>query len=116
MSRIKSITMLVAAFGLVAALAYAQGGSTPASAPAAKSTAMSSKGAAHKATAAPKIDLNSADKEQLEKIPGVDEATADKIVAARPFKSRSELVSKGILTKAQYSKAMSKVTVKAAAK
>jgi len=112
MSRIKSITMLAAAFGLVASLAYAQGGT--AAAPAAKTTAMSSKSTAAHKTAAPKIDINSASKEELEKVPGVDEAIADKIVAARPFKSRSELVSKGIFTKAQYSKAMSKITVKAA--
>ena len=110
MSRIKSITMLAAAFGLVASLAYAQGGT--AAAPAAKS--MSSKPATAHKTMAPKIDINSASKEDLEKVPGVDEAIADKIVAARPFKARSELVSKGILTKAQYSKAMSKITVKAA--
>lgn len=51
-----------------------------------------------------KVDLNVATKEQLEKLPGVDDATADKIIAARPFKSKADLTKKNILTKAQYAK------------
>ena len=43
-------------------------------------------------------------REELMKLPGMTEATADKIIAARPFKSRSELESKNIVTKEQYSK------------
>ena len=59
-------------------------------------------------------DINSASKEDLMKLPGVDDATADKIVAGRPFTSRTELVKKSILTKAQYSKIKSKITAKKA--
>ena len=58
------------------------------------------------------IDLNSASKEDLMKLPGVDDATADKIIAARPFKTRAELTSKSIVTKAEYTKIRSKITVK----
>jgi DNA uptake protein ComE-like DNA-binding protein len=58
-----------------------------------------------------KTDLNTASKEDLMKLPGVDDATADKIVAARPFKSHSELESKNIVTKEQYKKLSSMVTV-----
>ena len=50
------------------------------------------------------------------KLPGVDDATADKIIAARPFKSRSELESKNILTKEQYTKVSSMVQVAPPAK
>src|SRR5262245_41655735 len=101
---------------LAASLAYAQGGTaTQSTKPAAPAKTHSSM---KKSTtrAAAKIDLNKATKEDLEKIPGVDEATADKIIAARPFKSRSELESKGILTKAQYQKASAHITVKSATK
>ena len=62
-------------------------------------------------TAAARIDLNSATKEQLEKL-GVDDATADKIIAARPFKSSGELTAKSLVTKAEYAKIRNRITVK----
>jgi competence protein ComEA len=55
-----------------------------------------------KAPAIPKENLNTADRDQLMKLPGVGEATAEKIIAARPFKSKHELVSKKIVTSKEY--------------
>lgn len=49
-----------------------------------------------------KYDLNTASKDQLMKLTGVDSATADKIIAARPYKSKKDLVSKKVLTQAEY--------------
>lgn len=69
--------------------------------------AHSAKAAAVKA--APKVDLNSATKEELMALPGVGDAIADKIIAGRPYKSASELVAKKIVTKAEYSKFHGKV-------
>lgn len=43
------------------------------------------------------LDLNSATREQLVAYPGIGAQFADKIIAARPFRQRSELVSRGIL-------------------
>src|SRR5688500_2146498 len=40
---------------------------------------------------AKKIDVNTASKVELQTIPGVDAATADAIIAARPIKSAREL-------------------------
>ena len=60
----------------------------------------------------PVLDLNSASKEDLMKLPGVGDATADKIIAGRPWKSRSELVSKNVCTKANYEKFQHMVTAK----
>jgi len=51
-------------------------------------------------------------KEDLMKLPGVTDETAEKIIAARPFASRSELVSKKILTSAEYAKIKGKIMVK----
>jgi DNA uptake protein ComE-like DNA-binding protein len=43
------------------------------------------------------IDLNSAPKAELMRLPGVDEAMAGKIVAGRPYRSKYELVTRGIM-------------------
>jgi hypothetical protein len=46
-----------------------------------------------------KIDINSASQAELEKLPGVGEATAKKIVAARPYQSVSDLSKAGVSKK-----------------
>lgn len=62
------------------------------------------------APAAPAVDasgrlnLNTASKEQLSLVGGIGQAYADKIVAGRPYKERSELVKRGILPAAVYAK------------
>ena len=43
-----------------------------------------------------KIDLNRATQEELEKLPGVGEATAKKIIAGRPYKSVADLAKAGV--------------------
>ncbi|HET9952834.1 MAG TPA: helix-hairpin-helix domain-containing protein [Candidatus Eisenbacteria bacterium] len=57
-----------------------------------------------KAAAAPKIDLNSAPESQLAALPGIDEATAQKIVSMRPYKNSNQIVAKGIVTKEEFTK------------
>jgi len=67
---------------------------------------------AAKKMAAPKVDINSAAKEDLMKLPGITEDIAEKIVEGRPYKSKAELLSKKMVTKAQYSKIRNKVIAK----
>jgi DNA uptake protein ComE-like DNA-binding protein len=67
----------------------------------------------HSSASAPKVDLNTASADQLMALPGIDQPTADKIVSARPFKSTKQLYETKIITKDQYKKIESKVTVKA---
>lgn len=50
------------------------------------------------------LDLNTATREQLVAFPGIGQAYAAKIIAARPFKMRSELVSRKILPATEYLK------------
>jgi competence protein ComEA len=63
-----------------------------------------------KSHSAPKINLNTATKEQLMTLPGMTDDAADKIIAGRPFKSKDELVQKNIMTKEEMKKLESKVT------
>jgi competence protein ComEA len=115
MKRITAVLVAMVAMAFVASAALAEDATAPATPAPAKSTTTtahhsSSKSHAHK------TDLNTASKEDLMKLPGVDDATADKIIAARPFKTSSELTSKNIVTKEQYSKLSAKVMVAPPAK
>src|SRR5512147_1270900 len=65
-----------------------------------------------KAPATPKIDLNTAPESDLTALPGIDEATAQKIVSMRPFKSSQQLVSKNIVTKEEFTKIRNRVTAR----
>ena len=50
------------------------------------------------------IDLNTATKAELLAFKGIGQAYADKIISGRPFKMRSELVSRHILSTTEYLK------------
>ena len=59
-----------------------------------------------------RVDLNSASREVLLALPGLDPATVDRIIAARPLSSVQELLTKGLLTDAQFKRISSRVMVK----
>jgi len=50
------------------------------------------------------LDLNTATRDQLLAFEGIGQLYADKIIAARPFKMRSELVSRNIMSATEYLK------------
>jgi len=66
----------------------------------------------HQAAVAPNaqtIDINSATATDLKSLPGVSEADAAKIVQGRPYKDPADLVSKKILSDAQFAKIKDRV-------
>ena len=58
------------------------------------------------------LDLNTATREELAKLPGVGDACADKIIAGRPYKTKNELVSKKVLPESACKKVQSHVIAK----
>ena len=50
------------------------------------------------------IDINTASREDLLNLPGMTEREADRIIAARPFKSAHELVARHLIPESEYDK------------
>jgi radical SAM superfamily enzyme with C-terminal helix-hairpin-helix motif len=58
------------------------------------------------------LNLNTASKDDLMALPGVNGAEADRIIDARPYGTPDELVSRRILTKAEYDRISDRVVAK----
>ncbi|OGA19599.1 MAG: hypothetical protein A3I63_06560 [Betaproteobacteria bacterium RIFCSPLOWO2_02_FULL_66_14] len=95
-------SLRTAAFALALALSgspsLAQDKPKATAEPGAKSAKMPSKPAAP----VKPVDLNSAGKAELKRLPGIGDAEADRIIAARPFRTKAELVTRNLIADHQY--------------
>jgi DNA uptake protein ComE-like DNA-binding protein len=56
------------------------------------------------------LNLNTASMGDLETLPGIDDARAQKIIDRRPYDTSDDLVKKHVLSKAEYDRIADKVT------
>lgn len=58
------------------------------------------------------LDINTATESELEALPGIGDAYAAKIVAGRPYKSKNELVDRGVIPESAYKQIKNRVVAK----
>ena len=58
------------------------------------------------------VDLNSASEKELTELSGITGRDARRIIQARPYRDKRDLVSKGIVSNSTYSKIQDQITVK----
>ena len=92
----KRWTMPLAAFLILACSTWLTAQAKPAPPATGGSMTMSAK--------ADLLDINTATKDQLTALPGIGDAYSQKIIAARPYRAKTELVSKKIVPQATYDK------------
>jgi DNA uptake protein ComE-like DNA-binding protein len=58
------------------------------------------------------LDLNHATKDQLDELPGISPAAADRVIAGRPYDNPSQVVTRRVLSQAEFDRISDRVTAK----
>ena len=102
--KISRVLSVFLALMLITSLGYAQaaGSASSSSDQAATTKSKKKNSSATKTPASAKVDINTATKDQLDALPGIGEAFAQKIIDGRPYSRKNELVSKNIVPQSTY--------------
>jgi DNA uptake protein ComE-like DNA-binding protein len=58
------------------------------------------------------VNINKSPEERIEKLPGIDAATAHRIVEGRPYEDSSDLLKRHLITKEEYDRIANQITTK----
>jgi len=58
------------------------------------------------------VDLNMASKAQLMSLPGMDDSSAERVIAGRPYSTEHQLLERRIVSREEYNKIADSITVK----
>lgn len=58
-----------------------------------------------------RVNVNAASSRQLQRLPGLSETDAEKVIGGRPYKHKDELVSRAIISEGTYNKIKDLITV-----